>query len=408
MEAHVSGHLKKRAIPQDLFSRLTEKYNLNDITSETPLAKLPHPVYGLGIISEPLFFCDGCTHGFMTGNSFSDHKQRCSILGTFHKGYGQQIFRGGHSRYVEVDITPLAKRQEAMDVDLAQLYERTHPARPDFTKVAFKVHADTHHLSQFMAQSRWLQQIEGLDPEQIASAARSTTEEDGALCTLKPLIEKYCGDIFEVMDRHHGFGLNQKMARITESVVAPFFFSRAPFNTFFVFSESHIHAFNHVEPATVKKYALELHRMLFNTIRSIDSSWPEKFKYAELDITQKQELLKLKEALECQKASDECLPLLRRAFVSLFCVHKSQFETSKKSGHLFSPVASYLVASSVKTKHRRERSGQGIAKDGGFRKASEITQTIAALEFGIRATVLYEMDLKVSGAKPGDKYGMPE
>ena len=72
-----------------------------------------------------------------------------------------------------------------------------------------------------------------------------------------------------------------------------------------------------------------------------------------------------------------------------------------------SPVASYLVASSVKTKHRRERSGQGIAKDGSFQKASEITQTIAALEFGIHATVLYEMDLKVSGAKPGDKYGMP-
>jgi len=147
--------------------------------------------------------------------------------------------------------------------------------------------------------------------------------------------------------------------------------------------------------------------MLFNTIRSIDPNWPEKFKYAELDQTQKDALLKLRDALESQETPSACASLLHRAFVSLFCVHKSQFETSKKSGHLFSPVASYLVASSVKTNHKYENSGNKIAKDGGFRKASEITQTIAALEFGIRTTVLYEMDLKVSQALPGVIYGMP-
>jgi len=237
---HVSNHLIKCTIPADLFSRLTEKYDLIDITSQMRLGKLPQPVYGLKILPQPLYFCDSCGHGFSSKNSFSDHKHRCSMADQLHSGYGQEIFRGRHSRYVEIDIALLGRRQDAMDIDLPQLYERTHPTPPDFTKVAFNVHADTHHVSQFMAQSRWLQQIEGLDAEQIASAARSTTEQDGALCELQPLIEEYCKGVFPVMNRHHGFGLNQKLARITESVLPPLF-TRSFFFEKFIFNQGKPH-----------------------------------------------------------------------------------------------------------------------------------------------------------------------
>lgn len=136
--------------------------------------------------------------------------------------------------------------------------------------------------------------------------------------------------------------------------------------------QSSLSTFQGVGDATVTKYSGVLTELLFGVMRSTVGLM-DKYKFP---VTEEQthSLGALHNALLCQGDASVVDKCVQDATCSLF----SHIKQNVLADKYFSPVNCFLVLSSLKM-------------DGNFKKASEITQTIAALVYANRTAQLNEM-----------------
>lgn len=136
--------------------------------------------------------------------------------------------------------------------------------------------------------------------------------------------------------------------------------------------------FNQIQLNAQQRYGNVVTRIIFNVLRAREATWPGTVKFPDLDESQNELLAQLRTELdgEDEHAIDGAY---HEVCYSLFAHEHHQYPVSIKQGKFYSPINLCLVFLSLRL-------------DGSFRSASEITTICAALEYAIRATMLFEVE----------------
>lgn len=147
--------------------------------------------------------------------------------------------------------------------------------------------------------------------------------------------------------------------------------------------------FNGVEKAAVSKYANVLHRLIFAIVRRMSPTNEEVVKYPDLDPAQQEVFKELVRSLEGNEESaiDDAF---QAACYTIFAHYRTQYPTGRDADKFFSPVNAFVVYAA-------------IHEGGSFRKAGVITQTLAAIIYSIRATMLFKI-LEISAREQLDVF----
>ena len=115
----------------------------------------------------------------------------------------------------------------------------------------------------------------------------------------------------------------------------------------------------------------------------------EVVKYPTLDPKQKAIFMKLVESVETdqRQAIDKAF---QDACYTILAHHRTQYPTGRNADKFFSPVNAFVVYAAVH-------------EGGSFRKAGVITQTLAAVIYSIRATMLSKI-LEISNRDEVDVF----
>ncbi|KAF8953005.1 hypothetical protein BDZ97DRAFT_1930113 [Flammula alnicola] len=334
IERHIHTHLKFVNIPDALSEDLGTEFGLVPLKEIGYFSAPIPPVFGIPIYEDPYYFCGKCHRGYQdypTLRSHQSNKERCTVERkekSFHVGYAQSITKGSRKRNFQVDIACLRSREE---INYANLFE------------------DEQNLGQFFYREKWASFVAGYTPEEIREACRGAMPDEPVGQALKAAANRYITNIQASIQDQQTYG--------------------------FLKSESGYH-FNHILKDAVTKYAGVLHCLLFSVIRSMDVKWSSKVRYPEMDGTQKAEFNTLIAALSTPDTAAIDKAFHKACYV-LFAHQRHQYPASCGLDKFFSPVNAFVVYASVH-------------EGGNFRKAGVITQTLAAIIYSIRTTMLFQ------------------
>lgn len=137
---------------------------------------------------------------------------------------------------------------------------------------------------------------------------------------------------------------------------------------------------------SVSKYALVLHRLMFNSLRFYaGGNWTSAFRYPILNESQLSSLTDLADSLESitekevldKKLMERQIVLYCEASFKVLCHARNDYPESRNLGRFFSPVICFIVLHS-------------IHETGATMSSSNITNIIAPLMYCIRAAVLHK------------------
>ena len=140
--------------------------------------------------------------------------------------------------------------------------------------------------------------------------------------------------------------------------------------------------FRAITNSSITKYALVLHRFIFNCLRFYvdpETHWESSFQYPTLSRSQVDVLKALAAALQDSQSDNERLMVhFERAVQCLFCHLKTEYPETASGSRFFSPICSFVVL-------------HCLNKEGRIQPASNVTQLIAALMYCGRAAVLWHV-----------------
>ena len=367
---------------------MEDAYNLKPYSSVIYTPGPIRPVFGVPIQPEQILFCK-CGKGFTTIETLRPHQTRvgdreCPFREKnpgYHKGYGQRLT--SNRPFFEIFPTDWRLTSDSLS-QYPLLFSRSLPPLRDYSKMEIKGAEDEMNTSSFFYSQRWLDHLEGFNPEDVIEVTRQSSEQAPYGERLRGIAEKFLMQINSEIKNHNSFGILKLMGQTTEYVISFFDLIKKYFILFF--RRETLHRFDFVTAKTVKKYALTLHRLLFGVIRQLDDSWSHSYRYPTLHSTQLVSLRALKAALINQKSEAELINLFQLACFTLFAHHQHKYETSQDLNQFFSPVICFLVLVSVREK-------------GGFHFPSVITQYIAHIMYAIRAVMFFEVIKKAKAEK---------
>ncbi|KAF8963704.1 hypothetical protein BDZ97DRAFT_1919490 [Flammula alnicola] len=364
IERHIHTHLKFVNIPDALSEDLGTEFGLVPLKEIGYFSAPIPPVFGIPIYEDPYYFCGKCHRGYQdypTLRSHQSNKERCTVERkekSFHVGYAQSITKGSRKRNFQVDIACLRSREE---IDYANLFEVHHPPPLNFSQLPMRSPEDEQNLGQFFYREKWASFVAGYTPEEIREACRGAMPDEPVGQALKAAANRYITNIQASIQDQQTYGFLKSIAQIS------------PGHAFR--SESGYH-FNHILKDAVTKYAGVLHCLLFSVIRSMDVKWSSKVRYPEMDGAQKAEFNTLIAALSTPDTAAIDKAFHKACYV-LFAHQRHQYPASCGLDKFFSPVNAFVVYASVH-------------EGGNFRKAGVITQTLAAIIYSIRTTMLFQ------------------
>ncbi|KAH9477263.1 ATP-dependent DNA helicase tlh1 [Psilocybe cubensis] len=364
--AHVKQHNAHYTPGPTLLEDLRRKYGIVSLAEIAYSAGPIRPIFGIPIEADQLHFCSKCHRGYNSLLSLRGHQsngQRCQVPITqraCYTMYGQILTKGPSKRYFPVDTSCLSLRQD-IPFAYSTVFGTTMPPPPDYTQLPVQDIEDPQNLSSFLFREGWLDAVKGLTPVDIQEVTRlpdAKTEPWGK--QLQLAAHHALASVQLLVNEHHTFGMTHNIAQFNQS------------------SNMSSNNFNHIQPETQQRYGNIIVRLIFNVLRTMDSAWTSPVRYPALDESQKVILLELRAKLDGgdKKLIDEAY---QKACYSLFAHERRQYPISSKLRKFFSPVILFVVFYSLRA-------------NGSFRLASEITGICAAVEYCIRATMLFEIE----------------
>lgn len=400
LSLHVKQHVKHVKIPIEIVATLKETFSLTD---DVTYPKIPIPaVYGLPVLPCIHIFCVYCNKGYTSRSQLESH-QRNNCPSTKASGpravsgYAQKIQNGKSKRFIQVTIDNLVLRSGTA-VDYGHLFVRDLPPAHDYSKNPIQGPEDNMNLSSFYYKDGWLDHVAGFTPSDLQEARRNSETDEPAGDILRTLAQRFLQETQKDIANYNAFGLMRTLADVGVSQYVQSFQLIIIYVLTQHFRDNGRHSFGRIEPPSVTKYALVLHRLVFACYRHYGGSWTSSYRYPDIDPTQQHAIDQLRTVIE-QRLSQErqnsedqdAIPerlfkelddLYHNLCLKLFIHSRSQYAASSSLPKFFSPVISFVVI------HCIHETGCDV-------KSSIITQLIAALMYSIRACILRQVSIRI-------------
>ncbi|KAF7328439.1 C2H2-type domain-containing protein [Mycena sanguinolenta] len=356
--AHIKGHSSEAIIPANFVATLEAEFEF----IHPPALPFPPvgraPVYGLQISQKALYFCSRCGHGYSTEQCLRSHQSQATCPRNNGEederfmAYGQR-FPFSRS-YFSVDISTLARRDPNTE-DAASIYKTTFAPPPDYSRLPIAVNIDGQTLDQFFQRECWHEHLADNAPCNVVKIAALPAQE-----LYESRLRQYTTDYFcEIVKRikqHTSQGLMRRMAQVSN------------LNTY--------DEFRALQPATIPEYAREIVRLIHNCMEQAVGNPVAITAYYPLTTEQTDGLVALHRLLTLPQCSPaHAAPLLHRAIFGLLTQEKARGNIPWTKVTL----VAFLIARCM-----------GPSE---FIAGSEIGRVVAKLIWGIRGTVLYQMEL---------------
>ena len=364
---HIHKHVPQFQVGDKLVDLLLKTFSLGESVSYPAIPI--DPVFGITILEDPQYFCDGCNRGYQNTKNLQTHRERSQtcIKASHHMGYGQ-IIPGLHRRIIEVRLENLKPAKPIVyDYD-GWIHQGITPER-DYSKFTIAASENSSNLSAFFYNEGWLGHVQGHIPSELFEARRPHTGEDSYGDQYRAAAQRYLSDIQSSIQDNVVFGVLRDIGSVHEDKKF---------------------SFRCLRSSSISTYSLVLHRAIFSFVRFyVRSDWPTKYIYPLINTIQFHALKQLDLAFTEEKTLKEIDSLYHEACFLLFAHEKHQYSTSHRSTNLFSPVICFIILHCVGEK-------------GNTAHSTTISNVVAPIMYSIRACifrkVLELMKLKTIGA----------
>ncbi|KAJ7065881.1 hypothetical protein C8F01DRAFT_1249457 [Mycena amicta] len=388
-------------VPDNMIETLTVEFDLQDpATVPVPLNR-PPPIYGLTLSPTRRPICGKCGHGYSTESIRTVHQYNCGgqLAEPDSFAFVQRFQGGQHNTWFPVDT---ARIPPPPDVDWSAIVSSVPSGVPAYAKdILCPTNVDMNK-SLFMEKEGWDLLLRLVTGAQAKELTRLSVKEDD-LHALGPFVVGYPGRFQSKLHQYSTFGAQRKLADLGLPTPS-------------------LSTFRNVRTNTWKRYGRVLWALIFNLLRQMVSTSKPVYTYPLLP-QQTAALRKLLDAFKAlpvpsaptsddppsthapdddpddepdpeddedhndeprttpppsentrDLASSSLDPLIHQVVLSLYS-HRHEGPTIK----FFSPILSFLVFSNV-------------MKDGQLKRASTITQTIAAQVYCGRGAFMMEIE----------------
>ncbi|KAJ7939629.1 hypothetical protein B0H13DRAFT_2300317 [Mycena leptocephala] len=342
----------------EIVDKMVHEFDLHPSLANIPLPQnAPAPIFGLSLEDRLYFFC-ACGHGYVNQAALRAHQgsPRCnSDDATVIRGYGQSFTRGAHHTIFRVDPKKLPQRNPD-DPSPANLFVRNQKPMFDYSRLPMVTPDRDLDLANFARREGWLGLAEenNLSPVDMDEIVRGSTDEDGDLHELKPLVIKYINNVQPMIKRYTMFGLHRLMANIG-------------------INPHSLATFNILTKDSQQKYGLTLWCLIFSLLRHHRDEL-DTFDYPLTD-AQSQCLKDLDDSILAGSHPDTKLKNIHKLVHALFSHRKHD----NRLGKFFSAINCYAVFTSFNP------------TEATLRRASTITSTFMQLMYVNRTAQMTEM-----------------
>lgn len=218
MDAHIRAHFGFIDIPDGMILSLVEEFGIVDPSEALVPHNRPAPIFGLRLTEELYSFCERCGRGYGSQLSLRSHqnsRKACprpeGTPNSYRVGYGQCFTNGPSHRMFQVDPTRLPLRSE-IALDPVDVFRATFPPPLDYSTIPFTAPDRDLDLTAFAKREGWITHVQGFTPRDLVDACRVSTDEDGDLHGLKPLVIKYFHDVQPEIAKFSTFGMQRLLA----------------------------------------------------------------------------------------------------------------------------------------------------------------------------------------------------